>query len=154
MSVVSGWEIGAKHATGRLALPYAPDRLLPDVMARMKVRPLPLELGAVLRVGLLCPARAVRCGRAIIGAVQPLGLDVRAGVHTGEVEVINGKVGGLAVNIGARVAGLAESRELLVSSTVKDLTAGSGLVFEDAGVHELKGIPEQWHLYRVLDVAP
>ena len=100
------------------------------------------------------PARAVRCGRAIIGAVQPLGLDVRAGVHTGEVEVINGKVGGLAVNIGARVAGLAESRELLVSSTVKDLTAGSGLVFEDAGVHELKGIPEQWHLYRVLDVAP
>ena len=100
------------------------------------------------------PARAVRCGRAIIDAVQPLGLDVRAGVHTGEVEVINGKVGGLAVNIGARVAGLAESRELLVSSTVKDLTAGSGLVFEDAGVHELKGIPEQWHLYRVLDVAP
>ena len=81
------------------------------------------------------------------------GLEVRAGVHTGEVEVINGKVGGLAVNIGARVAGLAESRELLVSSTVKDLTAGSGLVFEDAGVHELKGIPEQWHLYRVLDVA-
>ena len=99
------------------------------------------------------PARAVRCGRAIIDAVQPLGLDVRAGVHTGEVEVINGKVGGLAVNIGARVAGLAQSRELLVSSTVKDLTAGSGLVFEDAGVHELKGIPEQWHLYRVLAVA-
>ncbi len=99
------------------------------------------------------PARAVRCGRAIIDAVQPLGLDVRAGVHTGEVEVINGKVGGLAVNIGARVAGLADSRELLVSSTVKDLTAGSGLVFEDAGVHELKGIPEQWHLYRVLDAG-
>jgi len=96
------------------------------------------------------PARAVRCGRAIIDDVQPLGLDVRAGVHTGEVEVINGKVGGLAVNIGARVAGLAESRELLVSSTVKDLTAGSGLVFEDAGVHELKGIPERWHLYRVV----
>ncbi len=70
------------------------------------------------------PARAVRCGRAIIGAVLPLGLDVREGVHTGEVEVINEKVGGLAVNIGARVAALAESRELLVSSTVKDLTAG------------------------------
>jgi class 3 adenylate cyclase len=95
----------------------------------------------------------VRCGRAIIDAVQPLGLDVRAGVHTGEVEVINGKVGGLAVNIGARVAGLAESRELLASSTVKDLTAGSGLVFEDAGAHGLKGIPEQWHLYRVVAVA-
>jgi class 3 adenylate cyclase len=97
--------------------------------------------------------RAVRCGRAIIEAVQPLGLDVRAGAHTGDVEAINGKVGGLAVNIGARVAGLAESRELLVSSTVKDLTAGSGLVFEDAGVHELKGIPEPWRLYRVLDAA-
>jgi pimeloyl-ACP methyl ester carboxylesterase len=96
------------------------------------------------------PARAVRCGRAIIDAVQPLGLEVRAGVHTGEVEAINGKVGGLAVNIGARVAALADPRELLVSSTVKDLTAGSGLSFEDAGVHELKGIPEPWHLYRVL----
>jgi class 3 adenylate cyclase len=85
--------------------------------------------------------------------VHHLGLDVRAGVHTGEVEAIDGKVGGLAVNIGARVAGLADSREVLVSSTVKDLTAGSGLVFEDAGVHALKGIPEQWHLYRVLDSA-
>jgi class 3 adenylate cyclase len=99
------------------------------------------------------PARAVRCGRAIIDAVQPLGLDVRAGVHTGEVEAVNGKVGGLAVNIGARVAGLADPRELLVSSTVKDLTAGSGLSFADAGVHELKGIPEPWHLYRVLDAV-
>ena len=99
------------------------------------------------------PARAVRCGRAIIDAVQPLGLDVRAGVHTGEVETINGKVGGLAVNIGARVAGCAAPREVLVSSTVKDLTAGSGLVFEDAGQHELKGISEPWRLYRVLAAA-
>jgi class 3 adenylate cyclase len=99
------------------------------------------------------PARAVRCGRAIIDAVEPLGLDVRVGVHTGEVEIINGKAGGLTVNIGARVAARAEPRELLASSTVKDLTAGSGLVFEDAGLHELKGIPEPWRLYRALDAV-
>lgn len=99
------------------------------------------------------PARAVRCGRAIIDAVQPLGIDVRAGVHTGEIETINGKAGGIAVNIGARVAASAAPRELLVSSTVKDLTAGSGLTFEDAGEHVLKGIPEPWHLFRVLDAA-
>jgi class 3 adenylate cyclase len=99
------------------------------------------------------PARAVRCARAIIDAVQPLGLDVRAGVHTGEVETIDGKTGGLAVTIGARVAASAAPRELLVSSTVKDLTAGSGLEFEDAGRHELKGIPEPWHLFRVVNAA-
>jgi class 3 adenylate cyclase len=99
------------------------------------------------------PARAVRCGRAIIDAVLPLGIDVRAGVHTGEIETINGKAGGIAVNIGARVAASAAPRELLVSSTVKDLTAGSGLVFEDAGQHELKGIPEPWRLFRVRDAT-
>ena len=99
------------------------------------------------------PARAVRCARAIIDAVQPLGLDVRAGVHTGEVETIAGKAGGLAVNIGARVAASAAPRELLVSSTVKDLTAGSGLEFEDAGRRELKGIPDTWHLFRVVNAA-
>ena len=98
------------------------------------------------------PARAVRCARAIIDAVQPLGLDVRAGVHTGEVETIDGKAGGLAVNIGARVAASAAPRELLVSSTVKDLTAGSGLEFEDAGQRE-KGIPDAWHLFRVVNAA-
>jgi pimeloyl-ACP methyl ester carboxylesterase len=99
------------------------------------------------------PARAVRCARAIIDAVQPLGLDVRAGVHPGEVETIDGKAGGLAVNIGARVAASAAPRELLVSSTVKDLTAGSGLEFEDAGQRELKGIPDAWHLFRVVNAA-
>ena len=95
------------------------------------------------------PARAVRCARAIVGAVGSLGLEVRAGVHTGEIETINDKVGGMAVNIGARVAALAKPNEILVSSTVKDLTAGSGLVFEDTGEHQLKGIPEPWRLYRV-----
>ena len=98
------------------------------------------------------PARAVRCAESIAAAVQPLGVELRAGVHTGEVELIDGKVGGLAVVIGARVGALAGPSEVLVSQTVKDLTAGSGLTFEDAGEHELKGVPDRWHLYRV--VAP
>ncbi|HEY7667545.1 MAG TPA: adenylate/guanylate cyclase domain-containing protein [Actinomycetota bacterium] len=95
------------------------------------------------------PARAVRCAGSIGAAVQPLGVEVRAGVHTGEVELIDGKIGGLAVVIGARVGAKAGPSEVLVSQTVKDLTAGSGLVFEDAGEHELKGVPDRWHLYRV-----
>jgi class 3 adenylate cyclase len=95
------------------------------------------------------PARAVRCATAIGAAVRPLGIEVRAGVHTGEVETIDGKVGGLAVVIGARVGALAGPSEVLVSQTVKDLTAGSGLVLEEAGVHELKGVPDRWRLYRV-----
>ena len=96
------------------------------------------------------PARAVRCAAAIIDAVRPLGIAVRAGCHTGEVETIDGKAGGLAVNVGARVAGLAGPGEILVSSTVKDLTAGSGLAFSDAGEHPLKGVPDAWRLYRVI----
>jgi len=96
------------------------------------------------------PARAVRCGQAITAAVPELGLEVRAGVHTGEVQTIADKVGGIAVNVGARVAALAGPGEVLVSQTVKDLVAGSGLVFEDAGEHELKGVPDLWHLYRVV----
>ncbi len=96
------------------------------------------------------PARAVRCAEAIIEAVQTGGVEVRAGIHTGEVETIDGKVGGLAVVIGARVAARAAASQILVSQTVKDLVAGSGLAFEDAGEHELKGVPERWHLYRVV----
>ncbi len=96
------------------------------------------------------PARAVRCAQAIVEAVRALELEVRAGVHTGEVETIDGKVGGIAVNIGARVGGMARPSEVLVSSTVKDLVAGSGLVFEDRGEHDLKGIPDRWHLYGVV----
>ena len=96
------------------------------------------------------PARAVRCAQAIVEAVRPMGLDIRAGIHTGEVEIIDDKVGGIAVNIGARVAGQARASEVLVSQTVKDLVTGSGLVFEDAGEHELKGVPDRWHLYRVI----
>jgi class 3 adenylate cyclase len=95
------------------------------------------------------PARAVRCAQAIVEAVQPVGVEVRAGVHTGEVETVAGKAGGLAVVIGSRVSGIAEPSEVLVSQTVRDLTSGSGLLFEDAGVHELKGVPEPWRLYRL-----
>jgi class 3 adenylate cyclase len=96
------------------------------------------------------PARAVRCAQAIVDAVRSLDLEVRAGVHTGEVETIDGKIGGIAVNIGARVGGMAGPSEVLVSSTVKDLVAGSGLEFEDRGERDLKGLPDRWHLYRAL----
>jgi class 3 adenylate cyclase len=96
------------------------------------------------------PARAIRCSLAIVSAVRSLSLEVRAGIHTGEVATIDGKVGGIAVNIGARVGGLAEPSEVLVSSTVRDLVAGSGLVFEERGEHELKGIPDRWRLYTVV----
>jgi class 3 adenylate cyclase len=96
------------------------------------------------------PARAVRCANAIVEAVRPLGFEVRAGCHTGEIELEEGDVRGIAVHIGARVEALADPGEVLVSSTVKDLVAGSGIVFEDAGEHELKGVPDRWRLYRVV----
>ena len=96
------------------------------------------------------PARAVRCARAITDAMRELGIEVRAGVHTGEVEVDGDSVRGIAVHIGARVCATAGPSQVLVSSTVKDLVAGSGLTFEDAGEHELKGVPDRWRLYRVV----
>ena len=95
------------------------------------------------------PARAVRCAEATVGAVRAIGLEIRAGVHTGELLTIDGKVGGMGVVIGARVGALASASEILVSQTVKDLVAGSGLAFEEAGEHELKGVPDTWRLYRV-----
>jgi pimeloyl-ACP methyl ester carboxylesterase/class 3 adenylate cyclase len=95
------------------------------------------------------PARGIRCALAIVGTVRDLGIQVRAGLHTGEVERIDRKVGGIAVNIGARVGAAAGPSEVLVSQTVRDLVAGSGLAFEDAGEHELKGVPDRWRLYRV-----
>jgi pimeloyl-ACP methyl ester carboxylesterase len=95
------------------------------------------------------PARAIRCARTITEAVHDLGLEVRAGLHTGECEVVDRKVGGIAVHIGARVAAQAGPGEVLVSSTVKDLVSGSGLKFQDRGEHELKGVPGQWRLYVV-----
>ena len=95
------------------------------------------------------PGRAVRCAQAIVTSVGSLGIEVRAGLHTGEVETIDGKAGGLAVVVGSRIGGLASASEVLASQTVRDLTAGSGIVFDDAGDHELKGVPERWRLYRV-----
>jgi pimeloyl-ACP methyl ester carboxylesterase len=95
------------------------------------------------------PARAIRCGCAISEAMPELGLQVRVGLHTGECEVIDGKMAGIAVHTGARVAANAQPGEVLVSSTVKDLVAGSGLQFEDRGAHELKGIPGEWQLFAV-----
>jgi len=95
------------------------------------------------------PARAIRCACAIRDGVGELGLQVRAGLHTGECELVDNKVGGIAVHIGARVASLADPLEVLVSRTVKDLVAGSGIEFNDRGEHLLKGIPGEWRLYSV-----
>ena len=99
------------------------------------------------------PARAIRCGVAIARAVRPLDLAVRVGLHTGECEVIGDKVGGIAVHIGARVAAQARADEVLVSSTVRDLVAGSGIEFDDRGVQALKGVPGEWRLFGVRRAA-
>jgi class 3 adenylate cyclase len=93
------------------------------------------------------PARAIRCAQAIATGIRELGLEVRAGVHTGECELHDGKVAGLAVSIGARVAAAAGPGEVLVSQTVKDLVAGTGLLLDDRGEQELKGVPGTWRLY-------
>jgi class 3 adenylate cyclase len=93
------------------------------------------------------PAQAVRCALSATDGITSLGVQIRAGVHTGEVEVRGADLGGLAVHIGARVAAAAHPGEVLVSSTVKDLLAGSGVPFEDRGEHELKGVPGAWHLF-------
>jgi class 3 adenylate cyclase len=96
------------------------------------------------------PARAVRCAEALVEAVKPLGIEIRAGAHTGEVTIGDNDLAGLGVHVAARVAAMAGDSEVWASSTVKDLTAGSGLTFEDAGEHELKGVPDTWRLYRVV----
>jgi class 3 adenylate cyclase len=95
------------------------------------------------------PARGVRCAEAVLDDLTELGLEIRAGLHVGECELRDDDVGGLAVHIGARVAGLARPGEILVSRTVRDLVAGSGLRFDERGEHELKGVPDRWQLYAV-----
>ena len=95
------------------------------------------------------PARAIRCACAIRGAVRPLGIEIRAGLHTGEIELAETGVEGIAVHIGARIADLAGPGEVLVSSTVRDLVAGSGIEFADRGTHVLKGVPEEWRVQAV-----
>jgi class 3 adenylate cyclase len=97
------------------------------------------------------PARAIACAKAITQEIRSLGIEVRGGLHTGECEISDGKCTGLSVSIGARVMARAGPSEVLVSQTVKDLVAGSGLTFEDAGEHELKGVPDRWRLYRVVN---
>jgi class 3 adenylate cyclase len=96
------------------------------------------------------PARAIRCACAIRDAVRTLGLELRSGLHTGECELASGKLAGIAVHTGARVAAEARAGEVLVTQTVKDLVAGSGLEFEDRGMRELKGLPDEWRLYAVV----
>jgi class 3 adenylate cyclase len=95
------------------------------------------------------PARAVRCAQAIVEGLGELGIEVRAGLHTGECELLDGDVTGIAIHIGARIGAMALGGEVLVSSTVKDLVAGAGIAFQDRGMHQLKGIPGEWHLYAV-----
>lgn len=99
------------------------------------------------------PARAVQCAEAITGGMRRLGLDVRAGVHTGECELRGDDLAGMAVHIGARVGASADPGEVLVSSTVKDLVVGSGLSFEDRGARTLKGVPDEWRLYALAPAA-
>ena len=100
------------------------------------------------------PVRAIRAGHAIIAGLEGLGLEARIGVHVGECERHEGKLSGLAVNIGARIAGTAGPGEVMVSSTVRDLVAGSGLTFDDKGPRQLKGIPGTWRLYTANPDAP
>jgi class 3 adenylate cyclase/pimeloyl-ACP methyl ester carboxylesterase len=95
------------------------------------------------------PARAIRCACAIREGIGELGIEMRAGLHSGECELVDGKLGGIAVHVGARIAALAGPSEVLASSTVRDLVAGSGIEFDDRGEHELKGMSESWHLFRV-----
>src|SRR5206468_5196354 len=95
------------------------------------------------------PARAIGCAKELVAGLHAMGIEIRAGVHMGEVEVIGPKVGGIAVHIGSRVMSKARPGEVLVSSTVRDLVAGSDMRFEDLGAHELKGVPAQWRLYAV-----
>jgi class 3 adenylate cyclase len=95
------------------------------------------------------PARAIRCAKAIVDGVRSMGIEVRIGLHTGECEIADDKVAGITVVIGSRIASIAGASEVLVSRTVRDLVAGSGLVFEDRGEQELKGVPEAWRLYAV-----
>ena len=96
------------------------------------------------------PARAVRCAQAIVTGARDLGIEVRAGLHTGEIELDGDDVAGLAVAIGARVGALAGPSQVLATQTIKDLTAGSGIVFTESGEHELKGVPDLWRLYRAV----
>jgi class 3 adenylate cyclase len=121
-------------------------RVIEEQLARFRGRQVK-TLGDGMLATFDGPARAIQCGLGIANAMDPLGLQVRIGLHSGEVEVMGDDVGGIAVHIAARVGALASAGEVLVSSTVKDLVAGSGITFEDRGTKELKGIPDEWRLF-------
>jgi class 3 adenylate cyclase len=99
------------------------------------------------------PARAIHCAKSIVTALRSLGLQIRAGIHTGEVEIAGGRHPGIAVHITSRVASLAGTDDIVVLRTIKDIVAGSGITFDDFGIHVLKGVPDDWQLYRVADLA-
>ena len=124
----------------------AHDRIVREHVARFRGREVK-AMGDGFLVTFDGPARGVLCAREICASTQQLGIDIRAGLHTGEIELDGSDISGIAVAIGARVGALAEPCEVLVSSTVKDLVVGSGLVFEDRGPHVLKGVPDEWRLY-------
>jgi class 3 adenylate cyclase len=125
------------------------DRMVREQLTRFRGREIK-NLGDGFLVTFAGPARAVRCASSIVESVYSLGIDVRIGLHTGEVELKDDDIGGIAVNIAAGIAGIAGPGSTLVSSTVRDLVAGSGLRFEDRGLHALKGLPEDLHLYASL----
>jgi class 3 adenylate cyclase len=124
------------------------DRLTGEILARFRGRLIDRAGDGLLAI-FDGPARAVRCAEAICGELRALGLEARAGVHVGEVELRGDKALGIAVHIAARVMGLAHAGEVVVSRTVKDLTAGSGLRFTDRGTHRLKGVDEPWEIFAV-----
>ena len=97
------------------------------------------------------PARAIQCALTIVNTVRALGIEVRAGIHTGDVDLVKNDIRGIAVHIASRVADLANGGDVVVSRTVKDLVAGSGIAFKDYGTYELKGVPERWMLFRASD---
>jgi class 3 adenylate cyclase len=124
------------------------DALLEGAIERFRGR-MVKSIGDGVLVTFDRPGRAIRCACAIRESVRSLGIDLRAGLHTGEIELRGDDVAGVAVHIGARVSALAGAGDVFVSSTVKDLVAGSGIEFEDRGEHELKGVPGTWKLYAV-----
>jgi class 3 adenylate cyclase len=126
------------------------DRMVREQLTRFRGREIK-TLGDGFLATFDGPARAVRCASSIVESVYSLGIDVRIGLHTGEVELKDDDIGGIAVNIAARIAGIAGPGSTLVSSTVRDLVAGSGLQFEDRGRHTLKGLPEDLHIYAALN---
>jgi class 3 adenylate cyclase len=125
------------------------DRLCGNCIARFHGR-LIKRTGDGIHATFDGPGRAISCARAILDGARDLGVDIRAGLHTGECEIRGEETEGIAVHLAARVAALADSSEVLVSRTVRDLVAGSGLEFTDRGIHQIRGFPEEWQVFSVI----